>query len=238
LSVIIEMDARDLRQDLQLALVDGVVTEQMVDRLVKENRKLYESKFDEILSSAVDQRNTKLVEKLFSESSEAKDQIVAHVFRRSAFVGNDFMVNWIIARVTKQRGPVRLLSQVYRYGLSSPSETMYLWLKNECKLREHAAAILANSKSYALEVGDQRAIARYRDLGLSAQLLRAAIINKWMDTIKKFADEPELVRKVCLADGGAVLRRVWKKKLVIRLLFKIGVSRSDCVSIGLLWTEV
>jgi len=236
LSVIIEMDARDLRQDLLLALVDGVVTERMVDKLIKENRKLYESKFDEILRSAVYQQNIGLIEKLFSESSEVT-QIVTHVFQFAAYQKNDFMVNWIIARVTKQRGPVRLLSNVYRYGLDSPSEILYLWLKNECKLREHAAAILANSKKYGL-VGGWRAIARYRDLGLGPELLRAAIINKWINWIKEFAKEPELVRKVCLADGGAVLRRVWKKKLVMRLLLSMGVSRSDYASIGLLWTEV
>ena len=147
------------------------------------------------------------------------------------------MVKWIIARVTKQCGPVRLLSNVYRYGLDSPSEIMYLWLKNECKLREHAAAILANSKKYGL-IGGRRAIARYRDLGLGPELLRAAIINKWINGIKEFVKEPELVRKVCLANGGAVLRHVWKKKLVMRVLLRMGVSRSDCVSIGLLWTEV
>ena len=85
------------------------VTERMVDELIKENRKLYESKFYEILRSAVYQQNVGLIEKMFSESSEVKYQIVAHVFQFAAYQNNDFMVKWIIARVTKQCGPVRLL---------------------------------------------------------------------------------------------------------------------------------
>jgi len=32
-----------------------------------------------------------------------------------------------------------------------------------------------------------------------------------------------------------VLRRVWKKKSVVRVLLSMGVSRSDCASVGLSW---
>jgi hypothetical protein len=148
------------------------------------------------------------------------------------------MINWIITWCGEQQETVALLDEVYVHGLHSPSDIAYLWVKNRAEaLVAHAAAFLAATTKFVRPavVGKTKTVARYRDLGLGAELLRAAIINKWINWIKEFAKEPELVRKVCLAGGGVVLRRVWKKKSVVRVLLSMGVSRSDCASVGLSW---
>ena len=220
---------------LENAIQAGAVTVRLLRDLMENHRLIYMYYFNEILYAVVDQKDIELVNLLFSVPCGTKDQIMAQIFRFAAYKGNDFMVDWIITWYDEQQETVALLDEVYVCGLYSPSDIAYLWVKNRAEaLVAHAAAFLAAATKMR-PIKKTKTVARYRDLGLGAQLLQAAIINKWMSTIKKFADDLQLVRKVCLADGGAVLRRVWKKKSVVRVLLSMGVSRSDCASVGLSW---
>lgn len=224
------------------AIATSSVTEQLVRNLIENHRVIYEFNFNDILYAVIEQKDVEIVDLLFTFPCGTKDRVAIQAFRFAAYAENDYMVNWITAWFDEQQEINVQREEIYVCGLFSPSNIAYLWVKNRAEdLAEHAAAFLADQRNFNFllpAVKRREVVERFRDLGLGAELLQMVIPSKWIRTIKMFADEPELVRKACLADGGVALHRVWKKKSVVRVLLRMGVSRSDCSSVGLLWTDM
>ena len=81
-------------------------------------------------------------------------------------------------------------------------------------------------------------VPRVRTLGPHTEfdtvMLFIAVASRWKKVLLLFARDREFVRRISLGDCGFLLRLA-KKKKIIKCFPRIGLSRSDFVSVGVPW---